>query len=243
MSKTGSKAAPQAAVRAPIDVCLALPSYDGRRVNAIQMVTAGQQVRRIHYMTAQGSLLAHVFNRTLVDARKFRDAGHATHFCMLHDDIGPEMDWMRKLWDQYLTIKPVDGWRGVLSVVSPIKSPHMLTSTAVDNGPDRWRPRKLSLKEVSELPVTFNASHVGGPLLVNTGLLFFDLREPWVNSLVFTIEDSIMEVDGELQAVVNPEDWNMSRWLNYQGIPVHATRGVEINHYGGLGWSNQWTQE
>lgn len=233
--------------RAPIDVCLALPSYDGRRVNAIQMITAGQQVRRIHYMTAQGSLLAHVFNRTLVEARSWRDQGAATHYVMLHDDIAPEIEWMKKLWEQYQAIKPAPymgkDCRGVLSVVSPIKSPHMLTSTAVDvPGGRLWEQRKLSLKEVAALPVTFNASHVGGPLLVNTGLMIFDLREPWVDTLVFNIWDGIEMVDGKLQAVVEPEDWAMSRFLNRLGVPVHATRAVEISHFGGLGWSNQWQE-
>lgn len=233
--------------RIPIDVCLALPSYDGRRVNAIQMMTAGQDVRRIHYMTAQGSLLAHVFNRTLVEARGWRDKGLATHYVMLHDDIGPEIPWLRKLWEQYQSITPVRfldmDCRGVLSVVSPIKSPHMLTSTAVDVPDGKfWEHRKLSLKEVAALPVTFNASHVGGPLLVNTGLMMFDLREPWVDKLVFNIRDGIEVVDGKPQAVVEPEDWGMSRWLNSRGIPVHATRAVELSHFGGLGWSNQWQE-
>ena len=119
--------------RIPIKLALSLPSYDGRRVNAIPMLTVGQAVGTIHYMTAQGSLLAHVFNRTLCEARQKRDAGVATHFCMLHDDIAPEADWFQKLWAEY--IKPEEGKRGVISAVSPIKSPHMMTSTALDTDP------------------------------------------------------------------------------------------------------------
>ena len=88
--------------RIPIKLALSLPSYDGRRVNAIPMLTVGQAVGTIHYMTAQGSLLAHVFNRTLCEARQKRDAGVATHFCMLHADIAPEADWFQKLWAEYI---------------------------------------------------------------------------------------------------------------------------------------------
>lgn len=230
--------------RIPIKLALSLPSYDGRRVNAIPMLTVGQAVGTIHYMTAQGSLLAHVFNRTLCEARQKRDAGVATHFCMLHDDIAPETDWFQKLWAEY--IKPEEGKRGVISVVSPIKSPHMMSSTALDTDP--WEPRKLTLEEVSRLPVTFGARDATAvasvpahcSLLVNTGLMLFDLREPWVDGLVFSIRDFIQVKDGVPKAFVEPEDWRMSRYIHSQGYPVRATRAVELAHYGSLGWTNQW---
>jgi len=231
--------------RIPIKLALSLPSYDGRRVNAIPMLTVGQAVGTIHYMTAQGSLLAHVFNRTLCEARQKRDAGVATHFCMLHDDIAPEADWFQKLWAEY--IKEPEGKRGVISAVSPIKSPHMMTSTALDTDP--WEPRKLTLEEVSRLPVTFGADAskvlTGVPLnlLVNTGLMLFDLREPWVDGLVFSIRDFIQVKDGVPKAFVEPEDWRMSRYIHSQGYPVRATRAVELAHYGSLGWTNQWQTE
>lgn len=238
--------------RIPIKLALSLPSYDGRRVNAIPMLTVGQAVATIHYMTAQGSLLAHVFNRTLCEARQKRDAGVATHFCMLHDDIAPEADWFQKLWAEY--IKEPEGKRGVISVVSPIKSPHMMSSTALDTDP--WEPRKLSLEEVSRLPVTFDSKEASalvgargapnGPwanLLVNTGLMLFDLREPWVDGLVFSIRDFIQVKDGVPKAFVEPEDWRMSRYIHSQGYPVLATRAVELAHYGSLGWTNQWQTE
>jgi len=202
-------------------------------------------VGTIHYMTAQGSLLAHVFNRTLCEARQKRDAGVATHFCMLHDDIAPEADWFQKLWAEY--IKEPEGKRGVISAVSPIKSPHMMTSTALDTDP--WEPRKLTLEEVSRLPVTFGADAskvlTGVPLnlLVNTGLMLFDLREPWVDGLVFSIRDFIQVKDGVPKAFVEPEDWRMSRYIHSQGYPVRATRAVELAHYGSLGWTNQWQTE
>lgn len=230
--------------RIPIKLVLALPSYDGRRRNAIQMITAGQSVARIHYQTAQGSLLAHVFNRLLCEARVRRDADQATHFCMMHDDIEPEVDWLPKLWKEF----EERGCQGLISAVSPIKSPHMLTSTALDTDP--WNPRKLHLSETARLPKTFTGedaskllgiSHRG--LLVNTGLMLFDLREEWVDDLVFTIRDAIIQKDGSPVAVVEPEDWAMSRFLNARGVPVMATTAVILNHHGGLGWSNQWDDD
>ena len=77
-------------------------------------------------------------------------------------------------------------------------------------------------------------------LLVNTGLMLFDLREPWVDGLVFSIRDFIQVKDGVPKAFVEPEDWRMSRYIHSQGYPVRATRAVELAHYGSLGWTNQW---
>lgn len=221
----------------PIRVALALPTYDGTRHNAMGMVDAAINTDHVTFIEAYGSLLAHVFNRTLIAALGAMESQKLTHFVMMHSDIVPEDGWIRKLYEAHQSV----GGSGIISVVSPIKGTahDMATSTAMETE-DIFAPRKLTLEECYKLPRVFtraDAGKIGLPvtdLLVNTGLMMFRLDEPWVRNITFQVSDAI--VNGV--AVTEPEDWALSRQVNDMGVPVYATTAVKLRHMGRAGWSN-----
>jgi GT2 family glycosyltransferase len=177
-------------------------------------------------MEIHGSLLTLGFNRAWAAAL---NAG-ATFFMMIHDDILPvEDDWINTLFGEL-----VANSASVVSVISPIKTPDGLTSTAVETD-DPWNPRRLSMTEVFEKPETWTEPG----LLLNTGLMLVDMRQDWVREMCFTMRDRIVrKPDGEYVAEVRPEDWEFSRAAREAGATLYATRKVVIQHIGRAGYDN-----
>lgn len=175
------------------------------------------------------SLLAHCTNLLWVAGLNGRRRGEFTHFALQHADVEPEPFWL----DLMLAEMDAGGF-DVLGGVVPLKDGRGLTSTAVgrDDG-DTWRvAKRLSLAEVHALPETFTSADVGGPLLLNTGLLLVKLGD-WSERCWFTIRDELAEdVDGDLVALVEPEDWGFSRQLHRLGLRVGCTRRVRLAHCG-----------
>lgn len=184
------------------------------------------------------TLLAHGFNRLWAMALGWHTAGIVTHWLLHHDDV-------QVMTPGYLDLM-IEEMQSLgtaaLSVVQAIKSSERATSTAVD-GPSPWAPRRLSLDECLALPPTFSSADLGGPLLVNTGLLLIDLSRPewWERDpadprcLAFRwhIEDRIVQApDGELVPQYRPEDWEFSRWCHARKIPYHATTKIRCHHWG-----------
>lgn len=184
-------------------------------------------IRNLHVRIREvaSSLLANAFNQCWVAAL---NEGH-TFFLMVHDDIVP----LQPRWPAILFEEMAEHRASVLSAVSPIKTRHGLTSTAVETD-DPWNPRRLSMAEVFERPETWTEPG----LLINTGLMLVDMREAWTRYAYFTIHDRIVERDGLLRAEVQPEDWNFSRMAHAAGATVYATRKVRINHVGRHAFSN-----
>jgi GT2 family glycosyltransferase len=205
---------------------VALPSYDGRRHNARAMADI-LQIRNLDVRTLelQSSLLTLGFNRAWATALN----ANPDFFLMLHEDICPvQDDWVQTMFMELATNKA-----GVLSVVSPIKTPDGLTSTALDTDP--WNPRRLTLADVFKRPETWTEPG----LLLNTGLMLVDFRQPWVRGICFTINDRIVrKPDGSFAAEVQPEDWNFSRDAARAGARLYATRKVVIQHVGRAGYDN-----
>lgn len=223
-----------------VKLAVALPTYDGRICigTALSLMAIQHRVAAVNFMASSGSLLAHVFNGPLCAALDLRDKGELTHLLMLHADIIPQTEcWLDILWHEYTEI----GQKGMLSVVQPIKDQRGLTSTAVE-GAHEWSPRRLTMHEVMEEPITFTRPDI----MLNTGMLLFDLREDWVDKAGgFTIRDALGTVaavddkPARRMALVMSEDWGFSRQARAAGCPQqYATRAVPCVHVGGMQYPN-----
>ncbi len=218
---------------------------------------------RLDLMCFGGSLLANTFNKAVCQALNDQRAGHdITHFAMLHDDVVPEDGWLNTLLEDMAT-----SGADLVSAVVPIKNEFGLTSTAIDDPKDGYLvERRLTMKEVGNLPDIFTAADCGYPdraLLVNTGCWVCDFTKPWRFFTKFEIRDrvvwvtqgkrylptEVMNEDGTFKegfddptghwsADVDPEDWNFSRQLFRMGAKVVATKRVRLAHAGNLHYAN-----
>lgn len=215
---------------ADLRLAVALPSYDGRRANSVSLMHLQRMVPHCAPIETQASLLAYGFNICLSKAWKLARDGHLTHFLMLHDDIVPiDPDWFRRLWTEYV-------WSNanMIAAVSPIKTEKGLTSTGVETD-NKWKPRRLTIRECLSREPTFTEPGI----LLNTGMMLFDLREPWVKKCFFTIEDDMYTEDGMFDPRVAPEDWNFTRMARKNGAErIFATRAVKLHHIGPVRFDN-----
>jgi hypothetical protein len=208
-----------------LKLAVALPSYNGTRHNGVPLMYLSRQVPQFAPIATQSSLLAMVFNITLATAMKWRDAGHATHYLMLHDDIVPtSQNWFEELWGAYKASNAQ-----LICAVSPIKDARGLTSIAVETEGGVMKPRRLTMREIDKGPVTFTMPG----LLLNTGCMLFDLREPWVDDCYFHIDDKIHWVDGVPHPQSASEDWNFTRMARAAGCErIYATSAMPLEHVG-----------
>lgn len=180
----------------------------------------------VRFFQVASSLLALGFNRAWAAAL---NAG-AEFFLMIHEDVIPISDH----WPAIMFNELTEHKASVLSVVSPIKTPDGLTSTALETN-DIWNPRRLSLAEVFAREETWTEPG----LLVNTGLLLVDMRADWAKDICFTIRDRIIRnQNGEWFAETQPEDWDFSRQARAAGATLFATRKVLIEHVGRASYDN-----
>lgn len=219
-------------------VFLAQPHYDGRLhhgAGAGFYLYPSKKYRVLRWQ-AGCSLLASSFNLPWAEALGRRDRGEATHFAMIHSDVKPGRWWLDVLMEELARLGA-----DLVSAAIPIKSGAGLTSTAVGDPHDEWRPvRRLLVRELDALPETFDAAdcgHPGCPLLVNTGLWVCDLRRDWTAGSWFEVRDRIrteVAPGGEVSRHVEtiPEDWGFSRRLWECGARVCATRKVRVLHAG-----------
>ena len=157
-----------------------------------------------------------------------------SYFAMIHDDVIPQNGWLNVLIDELET-----NGADIVSAVIPIKDEKGLTSTAIDTTGDEWSPRRLTMTEVCDLPMTFGEKEAGGPLLLNTGLWVCRFDAPWVEKVGFRQQDQIFVQDnGEFAARTISEDWDFSRQVKAQGGKLMATRKVGLIHESGQ-WHNR----
>lgn len=230
-------------------VFFGMPSYDERMHGDIT-VSMLQASKRPHpswvFSRFNSSLLCYAFNRLWAEAL----AADCSWFLMVHADIAPVTPW----WMDALLAELERTGADVLSVVSPIKDSRGLTSTGVDwsDMENPWRTRRLTMKEIMDLPITFSKHDTPWPeraLLINTGMMLIDMRRDWVRRFPgFSIKDELTEIKcpkcfgsgctkcgdrGWLKQVnVDSEDWNFSRWLDKAGCRVYATRAIALKHFG-----------
>lgn len=209
-------------------IVLAVPTYDQTaHTSIIPPLIELMKTHPTSFMSVGRSLLANCFNMLWCMARNQKDADY---FLMLHADIIPEPTGLAKIIAEAQCLDA-----DLLSAVVPIKNAEGMTSTALGDPDDEWaRPRRLTMREAMDLPETFSAADVdpGKLLLVNTGLMVANLRKPWVEDAHFEIRDRIVEVGGQLQPQVIPEDWGFSRFVASRGGKVFATRKVTLLHAG-----------
>ena len=93
-------------------------------------------------------------------------------------------------------------------------------------------PKRLTMKEVFDLPETFGAEDVGCPILLNTGLFVYDITKPWAESIWFESLERIGKApDGQMIAQCLSEDWLFSaRLQQVYGAKLYATRKVKLYH-------------
>jgi hypothetical protein len=206
-----------------------LPTYDGSRANGSAL--GMMYLSGIDTYEIASSFLTAAFNRCWAEALNRRGERGVSHFLLLHADIVPlEMNWIQQLWYEFNKNNCK-----VLSLIVPIKTTVGCTSTALEVEGDKWHPRRITVQEAYQLPVTW--SHPN--LLVNTGVLLVDFREPWVENICFDVNNRIRKDDnGRYVVDCEPEDWHFSRQCHKLGIPLHATRRVRVNHMGGGTWHN-----
>ena len=101
-------------------------------------------------------------------------------------------------------------------------------------------PRRLTLRECFKMPTTFTHPRI----LLNTGCMLFDMREPWVDQagrpdgpgkVFFHIDDSIQWNNGEPHTRGASEDWNFTRMARAAGCPhdkIFATLAMPLEHVG-----------
>ncbi len=225
----------------PIRVYVAVPSYDGRihaEVLTAVFNASMERPARLGFVQVQSqSWLCRNFNVLFTSALNLRSKAGITHFLMLHEDVAIQSsDWLSKIIS-IAEAKKAD----VLSVISPLKFDKGLTSTALDNGEDR-PVRRLTLNELYK---DYEPTFTTPDLLINTGLMLVDLRNPIfedpnnVEALAFTMVDKITtNKDGSFGVDGTPEDWNFSRKMREFGASIWATREIPIIHKGGGVWGN-----
>lgn len=116
----------------------------------------------------------------------------------------------------------------------------------------------LHLSDIWALPSVFcqaDTPHPERTLLVNTGLIMFDLSRPeWKETqkssdgkdelkFCFRMHDRIViEDNGNYEAQFAPEDWNFSKLCAAAGVPVYVTQNVRTVHLGEMGYAS-WREE
>jgi hypothetical protein len=213
-------------------VYLGIPTRDGCLPSTGALIAASRSPYLEQIQIQSGSWLTRNFNECYAAALNLRPK--ITHFGLLHDDIQPlQADWL----DRLVRIS-VERSAGVVSVVVPLKHVSGLTSTALDQGiggmDQRYRVRRLTLAEVFKREPTWSEPD----LLLNTGLMLVDIRQPWAEQLWFGMVDGIIRHEGKFRAVGFPEDWNFSRQVKKLGGTLWATREIQVEHLGGGRFQN-----
>lgn len=216
-------------------VLLGIPTYknecDVRLLHPLLYLT---KRHTFTLMLTNSSAQCMTMNLMLAKALDLRDDGQKMDYMVYwHSDIIPENFWL----DPMIEIAEKSG-ADVVSAISPIKDPQGLTSTAIDeqvgDSDPYWRVRRLTMRELYELPPSFTHPK----LLVNTGLMLIDLSRPWVQDAYFSFEDSIIKYRGRRTPVLMPEDWKFSRLANKAGAKLWATREIKLTHIGEHGYTN-----
>ncbi len=238
-------------------VLLALPNYSGE-ANADMMMEVGGAREycalrgiELRMMNVTSSGLTQGFNGLWGYCVNHPEM---THFIMLHSDVVPKDGmWFPKL----LALSDETG-ADFISVVSPLKMPTGQTSNALVHGHDYGMQRRLTMREVMKLPLTFDRLAVAKKfgwdpkdcsLLINTGMLCISLKNRDIlvdkagggkDAFCFDTRNLVRwNEKGEYYAIFWPEDWEMSMWAQDHGLSVWATRAIPLTHNaGGIGYDN-----
>jgi hypothetical protein len=161
------------------------------------------------------------------------------YFCLLHDDIIPQSDWIEVLVSEIQRVEA-----DVLAVVIPARDRSGMTMTGIAESADLWSMvRRLSIKEVHALPETFGQEILDDRQIfsTSTGCMIVDARKSWVleNQVCFRTMDSIVNHRGKWMAHTRTEDETFMRDVQRIGAKLCLTRKVELQHCDWSGTSNQ----
>lgn len=233
-------------------IFLGMPFFPGslEMESVLGIVSAQSPDYHLIFVNVGGSNTAKAFNMLWSQALNACERGDVAYFAMLHADCCPKGPWLQTLWS-LLHENRLD----LISVVSPIKNQHGLTSCGCDyEQGNPWKVRRFTSTEIARLPETFDVTDAiaaglnpaGTPLLVNTGCMLLDLSNPkWHEVDVegdlqfrFTFYDRIRRFNGQWAAQSISEDWDWSRMMAASGMRYAATRKVRLDHMGRWPYKN-----
>jgi hypothetical protein len=195
-------------------------------------------VQPVGFMRANSGGLTLSFNMILARAMTMRDRGECTHLAMIHSDIEAQGPWVNALWNEMRRYR-----LGVVSAVVAIKDKTKRnTSTAIGTTGDPWKiARYVYLADRETTPDTFTSEDVckpGEELLINTGVMLADLRNPFWDGYAFEVRNKVVKEGDSYVDYFESEDWKMSRDLNRAGVRYGATWLVPTRHLGGGSFAN-----
>jgi hypothetical protein len=238
-------------------VVVVTPSYDNRANfgSARSIFQTGSRKHDVLPIPQSSSLSIQNCNGLWCKALNLRKNGFQW-FAMLHADVTPDILWIDTLIDEAEKYKA-----DFMSVVIPIKSEEGVTSTAILDAANLWRPwcrLTTSQKNYKDFPKTFDINGLirsldklpeplgvhkfpSCPLLgANTGCMVVRLHRPWATSVWFQGGDRIaQESNGNWIAENQPEDWWFARRIAEEGGVVMSTQIVEVLHEGRKNYSSK----
>ncbi len=227
-------------------IFIAVPSMEHVHKNAVPGLCApSTSGSRAFAVRVYGhSMLNKTFNDLVCMAMNERAEYGWRYFVMHHSDIEAEIGWLDKLMDEYRRVGA-----DVLSAVMPIKDARGVTSTGRRDKDGRIT--RVTMDELwggRPLPDTFCIDDLsdaeGDHLLINTGLMVFDLEAPWVEPWLlaegFCSTDKVFKdpVTGKLSASSFTEDWSFSEYCHTHGLKCMATKVIKCTHHGAAGYDN-----
>jgi GT2 family glycosyltransferase len=213
-------------------VLVAIPSYGALMSNETGVAVADlvSQRQDVEVVTISASLLCLNRNQLWCHALNRRGGKNPiSHFLFLDADVAP----VPRYWFEILLGVMRRYETQVLGAVVPIKNGSGLTSTARESD-DPWHPTPVALAELRNHPDAWTEPG----LLVSTGLLLVDFRQPWVERICFTIRDRVVKTPNGFAAEAAPEDWDFSRQARALGATIWATTAVPLKHWGPAWWSS-----
>ena len=245
-----------------MNIYLAIPSRGQIDNETLMAIAFASRKHNVIPSPSACPLLSFGFNRHWCNAINQREKFHIDRFAMIHSDQGADPWWLDALEDERETCGA-----DLLSVACPLKNDEGLTSTGVY---DYSRPdsvRRLTMKELYNLPETFGiedvramrrfehdsdwrtdlnairdevAKDTNDVLAVNTGMWICRLDRPWIEDPpYFDEQNGIAKVNGEWVPRVLSEDWFFSLQCAKRGIKVMATRKIGEDHYGRTKFTNR----
>lgn len=239
-----------AATANPFRVLIGMP-WDGKSVHLAAAKAFFHPCRKdsaieFRLMDHGGCAVLMNHNAILSKAIDLYEAGEIDALAILHGDIGANTGWLDDLYAPMLE-KGLD----LIAASVPIKDDRGLTSTAVDDMEDDYAPRRLTQRQVAELPEVFTDSDIGGPILLNTGMMLLKFG-PWVLTdpapIHFEFVNCIKKKDGVRFPWFKPDDWQLSRMCRKLGLKLACTKSIPLHHFGDKvykstetwGWKEDW---
>jgi len=183
------------------------------------------------------------FNALWGRALDLRDQGKVSHFAMQHADAEPESWWI----DTLLGLLRQRNLAAIFTVMAikyhraGLSWEEQEVSSGAAKRNDRFDRRRFTWGDLARMPQTFTNQHVPPDeyVLPNTALWVADIRHPIWDDFLFTQDGRFIRGEsGERTFELQPEDWELGRWMTERGIPYGCTTAVKCKHHGPDTWPN-----